>query len=73
VGTYPVGTNPFGVAFDGSSIWVANGGTDTVTKLNAATGNLIGTYALPAGEPVNLAFDGTDVWVADGADLVAKL
>jgi DNA-binding beta-propeller fold protein YncE len=33
LGTFSVGTGPAGVAFDGSSIWVANVGSDTVSKL----------------------------------------
>lgn len=32
-GTYPVGTDPSGIAFDGANIWVANTGSGTVTKL----------------------------------------
>lgn len=32
-GTFAVGTNAQGVAFDGVNIWVANGGSNTVTKL----------------------------------------
>jgi hypothetical protein len=30
---YPVGDSPVGVLFDGTSIWVANFGSDTVTKI----------------------------------------
>jgi len=33
VATIPVGSNPFGVAFDGSNIWVTNWGSGTVSKL----------------------------------------
>jgi len=33
VGTYPVGSGPVGVAFDGSNIWVTNGGSTTVTQI----------------------------------------
>jgi hypothetical protein len=33
VGTYPVGTNPVGVAFDGANIWAENNIGNTVTKL----------------------------------------
>jgi hypothetical protein len=29
---FPVGTNPAGVAFDGANVWVANDGSNTVSK-----------------------------------------
>ncbi len=32
LGTFPVGTRPLGVAFDGANIWVANSGSSTVSK-----------------------------------------
>ena len=33
LGTFAAGTSPFGVAFDGANIWVANAGSNTVSKL----------------------------------------
>jgi DNA-binding beta-propeller fold protein YncE len=33
VGTFKVGSEPAGVAFDGASIWVTNFGGTTVSKL----------------------------------------
>ena len=56
VGTYPVGRNPVGVAFDGTNIWVVNQDDDTVTKLLASTGATMGTY--PVG-PFPLALCST--------------
>ena len=35
-----------GVAFDGANIWVANGGSNTVTKLRASDGALQGTFSV---------------------------
>jgi DNA-binding beta-propeller fold protein YncE len=32
LGTFPVGTEPYGVAFDGANIWVANSISNTVSK-----------------------------------------
>ena len=32
LGTFPAGFSPTGVAFDGAHIWVANSGSDTVSK-----------------------------------------
>lgn len=36
VGTYRVGPEPSGMAFDGANIWVANYGSDTVMKIGVA-------------------------------------
>ena len=35
--TVTVGANPYGVAFDGTNIWVTNNGSNTVTKLRAGS------------------------------------
>jgi DNA-binding beta-propeller fold protein YncE len=43
-GTFNVGDFPYGVAFDGANIWVANSGSDTVTKLRASDGEVQGTF-----------------------------
>ncbi len=64
VGTYAVGTRPFGLAFDGTHIWVANGSGNSVTKLRASDGAAVGTYAVGGG-PAAIAFDGTFIWVAN--------
>jgi DNA-binding beta-propeller fold protein YncE len=61
VGTYATGTNPWGVAFDGTNIWVTNTGSNNVTKLLASTGATVGTYTNPDA----VAFDGTNIWVAN--------
>jgi DNA-binding beta-propeller fold protein YncE len=33
LGTFAVGTSPFGIAFDGANVWVTNSGSNTVSKL----------------------------------------
>ncbi|MFM7253138.1 MAG: hypothetical protein ACKO27_08755, partial [Ilumatobacteraceae bacterium] len=45
---YATGAGPRSAATDGTNIWTANG-TGSVTKINATTGVVAGTYALPAG------------------------
>ncbi len=71
--SYAVGNTPIGVAFDGINIWVTNDADNTVSKLLAATGALVGTY--PVGtSPEGIAFDGTNIWVANYSDAtVSKL
>ncbi len=58
-----VGTGQYGVAFDGSNIWVANNAKNTVQKLRASDGSLLGTY--PVAGPWGIAFDGENIWVTN--------
>ena len=62
--SFNVGSAPYGVAFDGTCIWVANYNSDTVTKLNASDGSLVGTYNTGIS-PRGIAFDGANIWVAN--------
>jgi uncharacterized protein (TIGR03437 family) len=81
VGGFPVGwptggsSEPKGVVFDGTNIWVANFFTNNVTKLLASTGAILGTYSVGANNyPVGLAFDGSNIWVTNqGSNTVTKL
>ena len=71
---YVTGDGPHGLAFDGANIWVANWNDDTVTKLRASDGSLVGTYNVNANAPDALAFDGANIWVANyESDTVTKL
>jgi DNA-binding beta-propeller fold protein YncE len=52
------------LAFDGVDIWVANSGSDFVSKLRAANGTVLGSFA--AGSfPSGVAFDGANIWVTN--------
>ena len=62
MGTYSVGHNPIGLAFDGANIWVANNADGTVSKLRASDGTTLGTFSAP-GSPYGVAFDGVNIWV----------
>jgi hypothetical protein len=71
--SFKVGKQPYGVAFDGSSIWTANNEDGTVTKLRASDGENLGTFQV-GGNPMGLAFDGANMWVSDnGGSTVTKL
>jgi DNA-binding beta-propeller fold protein YncE len=67
VGAHPVGTNPYGIAIDGTHIWVADTGGDAVTRLRASDGSRMGTYAVGNG-PFAIAFDGVNVRITDAFD-----
>ncbi len=73
--SFPVGPIPFDVAFDGTGIWVAGYGSDTVAKYDAVTGALLVEHVFPADtQPARLAWDGTSIWVVnDGTAKVVKL
>ena len=47
--TFTVGTEPDGMAFDGVDLWVANAGSDTVTRLQASTGTGLRAFAFAPG------------------------
>ena len=65
LGTYATaGTTVRGLIHEGTSIWVCNSGSNTVSRLRADNVALLGTYATgPA--PRSVAFDGTRIWVAN--------
>jgi hypothetical protein len=59
-----VGKRPVGIVASQETVWVANNGSDSVTKLRANDGATLGTF--PVGEgPLKLAFEGTNVWVTN--------
>jgi PQQ-like domain len=65
-------SNPYGIAFDGSSIWTANNGDGTVSKLRASDGAPLGTFAV-GGSPNFVVFDGANVWVTVSPNTVSKV
>ena len=65
--SYPVGSNPQGVAFDGANIWVCNFNSDTVSKLRANDGVLQGTFAVGAS-PSHAISVGTQIWVSNSGN-----
>lgn len=60
-------TDAFGLAWDGAALWVGTrqGGTATALRIDATTGAVIGTVALPAAAS-DLAWDGSDLLVVQG-------
>ncbi len=65
--TVTVGDSPYGVAFDGTNVWVTNEFSNSVTKIQASTGTVIGTYAV-GQSPAGIVFDGTNIWTANFYD-----
>lgn len=71
-----VGSTPEYVCLNplGTEVWTANYGANTVSRVNAATGLVLGTYAVPV-QPWAIAFDSNgDPWVSClGPDSVNKM
>ena len=63
--------NAAGITFDGRTLWVANGGADTVVGLNPKTGAT--SVAFVTGRsPSDVISDGVNIWVANrGSDSVS--
>jgi outer membrane protein assembly factor BamB len=55
------------MAFDGTNVWVTNALLNSVTKVRARDGIIVGTY--DTGEfPFGIAFDGAHMWIANNRD-----
>ena len=59
VETFRVGLAPFGLAFDGADIWVANGGSDTVRSCVLATALCLGLFVSATIRPASLLMEPT--------------
>ena len=64
--TYTIGYNPTGICFDGTNVWVV--GRDTVTKLRASDGSILGNYGVLTNPFSGICFDGTNIWVTNGGN-----
>ena len=70
-GTFGVGSQPYGAAFDGTNMWVTNGDGNEVNELSP-TGTVVGTWPV-ASLPAGIAFDGTHMWVVTTGGTVTEL
>ena len=67
-----VGTGPYRTAFDGANVWVSNLGSNTVSKINPATNQVVASVGI--NSPRGLAFDGSFIWVTSfGTNRVYKV
>ena len=62
--TISVGNRPTALAFDGTSLWVANYAGNSIMKINPATGVVSQTINVGIN-PIALALDGISIWVAN--------
>ena len=59
-----VGTNPIDSCFDGTYVYVANYGSNSVSVIDTSTHTVYTTVTVGTG-PIGLCFDGTYVYVAN--------
>ena len=72
-GVITVGDVPYGIAFDGTNIYVTNYVDDTVSIIDPNTNTVTATINVGDG-PYGIAFDGTNIYVANlWDDTVTKL
>src|SRR5215470_2526185 len=72
--SFTTSTTPIAFAFDGANMWVVNFGANTVSKLRASDGVVLGTFSVPGIFPAGVAFDGINIWVANSdSNFVTKL
>jgi ABC-type transport system substrate-binding protein/DNA-binding SARP family transcriptional activator/streptogramin lyase len=63
----PVGQSPTAITFAAGSLWVANGGTNTVMRIDPRAHIVV--REIPVGaDPVAIASTGSDVWVVNATD-----
>src|SRR4029077_5955072 len=58
--SFPVGSSPENLVFDGANIWVTNWSDNTVTKLRASDGANLGTFRV-GRNPYHITFDGANI------------
>jgi len=61
---YSPGTDPVGLAYDGTYLWNADADDHIIYKLDTS-GEIIDSFYSPGFAPSGLAFDGTYLWNAD--------
>ncbi len=70
-----LGSDPFGIAFDGTLIWTANvSGSVSIVTPGGALPWTVTTVSTGFGQPYGVLYDGTNVWVTDAsAGTILKL
>lgn len=61
------GSSPSGLAWDGTHLWLADDGTNTVYKLDPTDGRVLSSFESPGSAPRGLVWDGNHLWHADNA------
>src|SRR5215831_13477997 len=71
--SFTTGKTPIAFVYDGASMWVVNFGDNTVSKMRATDGAVLGTFAV-GKSPWAVTYDGANIWVTNRGDAtVSKL
>ncbi|MFA5750491.1 MAG: hypothetical protein WC895_04725, partial [Candidatus Shapirobacteria bacterium] len=71
--TTTVGTTPWGIAFDGAYMWVANLDGGNVSKIDVLTNTVVATVTVGVA-PRGVVYDGQYIWVANsGSRYLSKI
>lgn len=62
------GNYSFGLAWDGSSLWVSCRSNDNIYEF-APDGTQLSSFSSPLSSPYDLAYDGTNLWIISGSSL----
>lgn len=69
---FATGDHPYGVAYDGTSVWVGNRYDDTVSRIDPLSGTK--TNFAAGDDPRGIAYDGSNIWVANyGSNTVSRI
>lgn len=58
-------TRPFGLAWDGSSLWLATRDAKKIWQIDPSDGSVINSFPSPNVNPEGLAWDGQYLWNSD--------
>ena len=62
------GSTPYGVAWDGRTLWHTDDVGATIYQIDPVTGRVIRSFSAPGTSPAGLAWDGRTLWLADDND-----
>ena len=70
-----LGTGVYGIAWDGSAIWISvSGNTNKLVKVDPNTGQIITNLSSPSNlGPSDLSWDGTNLWISTGTGEVHSI
>jgi len=71
--TITVGTVPYGVAYDGTNIYVTNNGSDNVSVIDPATNTVTDHHQPSAPSRTGVAYDGTNIYVTNNGNNVSVI
>ena len=62
------GGRPYGIAFDGTNVWMSSWYSAEIVKFDPVTWQALGSIPAPGGQGYGMDWDGTSLWVANRPD-----